>query len=303
MDILIKWMYYLSPLMAVSMFLMAVKLRSITWHHRRSERGFSDWIIINSEFIKVVSAWVIFAGCLTQIVVDVLQKNDALEHYLNVGGIAVLIFLLQVVRLYFEDKEKEGFGKAPLIYGIHNLIRNVILLSICYVSTMNFDYPFDFCSFKIFPLAWAGRIIAALNVAMIIKYRIYDDVFRYSLYSNKSVRYVSSHPGHTLMRGLLDHILRAYLFSAYSFAILQMSLMNEHKDAYIVAHTSNNRLVDFFYFNIVTMATVGYGDITPVSAFAKLLTIFEIIFSLLVLATVVMLLVARFQKISSTGDQ
>jgi hypothetical protein len=53
------------------------------------------------------------------------------------------------------------------------------------------------------------------------------------------------------------------------------------------------RWIDAVYFCVVTLATVGYGDITPQTDLGKLFTIFYILWGVGIIATFVNLLVKR----------
>ena len=54
------------------------------------------------------------------------------------------------------------------------------------------------------------------------------------------------------------------------------------------------RFHDYLYFSFVTLTTLGYGDITPVSAFAKSLTIIIAISGQLYLTILVAMLVGKY---------
>ena len=47
--------------------------------------------------------------------------------------------------------------------------------------------------------------------------------------------------------------------------------------------SSKKEVPDFIYFSITTFATVGYGDIIPVSSIAKILVTLEIFLSFLII--------------------
>jgi voltage-gated potassium channel Kch len=72
-------------------------------------------------------------------------------------------------------------------------------------------------------------------------------------------------------------------------------------------HVEHLKWLDAFYFCTVTLATVGYGDITPHTDLGKLFTIFYILFGIGILATFANLLVknavARRQIKQYTKDQ
>jgi uncharacterized membrane protein len=51
---------------------------------------------------------------------------------------------------------------------------------------------------------------------------------------------------------------------------------------------------DYLYFSFVTMTTLGYGDITPVSSFAKSVTTLIAVMGQLYLTILVAMLVGKF---------
>ncbi len=57
----------------------------------------------------------------------------------------------------------------------------------------------------------------------------------------------------------------------------------------------NRGSVDYVYFSFITMATVGYGDITPRADLVRMLAVSQSLFGQLYLVTVVALLVGRIQ--------
>ena len=65
------------------------------------------------------------------------------------------------------------------------------------------------------------------------------------------------------------------------------------------ANAFNTRLdiLDCLYFSVISAATVGYGDIAPVSHFAKIVVMAEVgvgwLFSLLVVASVIAVKITR----------
>ncbi len=54
------------------------------------------------------------------------------------------------------------------------------------------------------------------------------------------------------------------------------------------------QLQDFIYFSFVTLATLGYGDIVPLSATARALSIIEAVFGQFYIAILVAGLVAAY---------
>jgi len=132
-----------------------------------------------------------------------------------------------------------------------------------------------------------GILFAIFNIARVLKFRIYDDIDWHKIYGGTSDRYtVPDKDSHLVLRGILDHIPRAYLYIAFSFTILQLLIMKspwyvgpEIADAFVIKNSSGNPFVDFFYGNV---PIVGYGEISPRSALAKLVGYLGFMFMYLV---------------------
>ena len=60
-----------------------------------------------------------------------------------------------------------------------------------------------------------------------------------------------------------------------------------------------NRETGLLYFSLITLSTVGYGDIVPLSGTARIVTALEGVTGVLYIATTVALLVSRFNSESS----
>lgn len=70
----------------------------------------------------------------------------------------------------------------------------------------------------------------------------------------------------------------AWAFAIYGFAVAYSFAQTLDTDSFTQTGLT---LLDFLYFSVVTAATVGYGDIAPKSAAAKIIVIAEIAFSYL----------------------
>jgi hypothetical protein len=83
-----------------------------------------------------------------------------------------------------------------------------------------------------------------------------------------------------------------YLFLALFFAFVYM-LFDAFSDASFFAQVAKARTVDFIYFSLVTITTVGYGDLTPVSDLGHMTAVIEAIVGQFYLVTVIALLVSN----------
>lgn len=82
----------------------------------------------------------------------------------------------------------------------------------------------------------------------------------------------------------------------FSFAADYYCLQNCLPGAFSGLESASSRTVqafDFIYFSVVTFATIGFGDITPVLMKAKLLVILEIATSF----TMIVFVISNFDKI------
>ena len=75
-----------------------------------------------------------------------------------------------------------------------------------------------------------------------------------------------------------------------SFTVDYYCLMSCMPDSFLLAQAVSDPFVlafDFLYFSIVTFATIGYGDIVPMVPEAKLLVLFEISTSFIMITFVI----------------
>jgi len=83
-----------------------------------------------------------------------------------------------------------------------------------------------------------------------------------------------------------------YLIVGLAFALAANLDARVTGDPYF-AQTNTASLSQYVYFSYVTLATLGYGDLTPATAFGRLLSVFETIAGSLYLVTAVSLIVSR----------
>jgi voltage-gated potassium channel len=61
--------------------------------------------------------------------------------------------------------------------------------------------------------------------------------------------------------------------------------------------------VDAIYFSGVTLATLGYGDISPVHPFSKLLSVYEVLAGLLIVVISLALYVTAIGRFPPPGGE
>ena len=109
----------------------------------------------------------------------------------------------------------------------------------------------------------------------------------------------------------LDVILAAvtvYLLIAFSFATVyniafQLDVRSFRLPEWIVAGSAEVLRTEMIYFSLVTLATLGYGDILPSSPFTQMLAVLEAVIGQFFMAVLVAWLVGMFIYDSFAGTR
>lgn len=91
-------------------------------------------------------------------------------------------------------------------------------------------------------------------------------------------------------------LLGSYLFIGYAFAKLYLLLWKLNPTAFDGLRSTEIPLrtfLDFLYFSFVTLATLGYGDIHPVSTLARAAAVIEVILGVFFVAVTVAVVVSK----------
>ena len=88
--------------------------------------------------------------------------------------------------------------------------------------------------------------------------------------------------------------LSLYLFIGLFYALLYRVVSLAGTPFFVQTDTPTS--IDFLYFSCVTIATLGYGDLTPATGLGKMLAVSETLLGQLYLVTVVALLVSNIGR-------
>jgi Ion channel len=92
---------------------------------------------------------------------------------------------------------------------------------------------------------------------------------------------------HSVMGALTVYLLAGLVF-AFGY-----SVMDEIAGSPVLSHLGTNKHAEEVYFSFITMTTVGYGDIVPVTAAARMTAVLEALFGQLYLVTIVAVIVSN----------
>lgn len=86
-----------------------------------------------------------------------------------------------------------------------------------------------------------------------------------------------------------------YLFGALLFALVYIAIAAISGNAFFV-QTEDPSAVDYIYFSFITIATVGFGDLSPVTDVGRMAVVVEAVVGQLYLVVVVALFVSRIGR-------
>lgn len=96
--------------------------------------------------------------------------------------------------------------------------------------------------------------------------------------------------GHTVAGALCIYLLIGLFFA---FGLRTLALLTAEP---VLAGALTGATVDYVYYSFVTLSTLGYGDITPVTSVARIVSITEALLGQLYLVTVVAMLVTNVHR-------
>jgi Ion channel len=92
---------------------------------------------------------------------------------------------------------------------------------------------------------------------------------------------------HSVMGALTVYLLAGLIF-AFSYGV-----MDAIASTPVLSHIGTDKHADEVYFSFITLTTVGYGDIAPVAAAARMTSVLEALFGQLYLVTIVAVIVSN----------
>lgn len=243
--------------------------------------------------VKVTRILVVYVS-LIFFVISIVVHTDRIfftVHFYNLFGLMVFVWCTGLLRGVLDhwDLRTTGRKTSPILFqNIRDTIWNSVVFLAIYASIM---YANNYL------FRWSGYLLCWFNIFRMIKYRFYDDFFLRLSGKNISVHGVLQNPGINLMQGLFNLILRSYLYITVSYGcvytLMYFANQNDSNRWFSITNSSGSELFDFIYFSVITLSTVGYGDISPINWMPRLLSISEILIGYLFVGTLMALILNR----------
>jgi hypothetical protein len=90
--------------------------------------------------------------------------------------------------------------------------------------------------------------------------------------------------------------INGYLLLGIIFSLLIIITAQTDPEAYNFSSSENFRVNDCIYYGFVTLSTLGYGDLLPLTTFSRSLALFTTLGGQLYLAVIIALLVGKFSS-------
>ena len=107
------------------------------------------------------------------------------------------------------------------------------------------------------------------------------------------------HKSRSISQADLNTAVSIYFLLAYTWAALYGAMANLYPGSFQLGTNSVDRQSDLIYFSLVTLSTVGYGDIVPLTGEARMLAALEGVTGVLYIAITVAILVSGYRRTSS----
>jgi Ion channel len=106
---------------------------------------------------------------------------------------------------------------------------------------------------------------------------------------------------HSVMGALTVYLLAGLIF-AFAYGV-----MDAIAGMPVLSHIGSDKHAEEVYFSFITLTTVGYGDIAPVAAAARMASVLEALFGQLYLVTIVAVIVSnvgagRVRRVDASDD-
>lgn len=128
-----------------------------------------------------------------------------------------------------------------------------------------------------------------LYVSLVICFYIIRPIYNGVLFVLKELTIVDP-----LSLKRLGSFFITFLFVVIVFAAIYSLIYQFDGDTFSSSHSETIKCTDFLYFSIITITTLGYGDICPVGTIAKFLTSIEVFMGIIIVAGYLSLVISNY---------
>jgi hypothetical protein len=153
--------------------------------------------------------------------------------------------------------------------------------------------------------AWPAVVLMFVNIAFVVAGNTFRNspaltgvrwVFLAAFFALTAVGLFSNlRSSRIITRVHLYTAVNIYLMLGMLWASLYLAIDAFHPGSIQIAGNPTERDTNLLYFSLITLSTVGYGDIVPLSGEARILAALEGVTGVLYMAITVALLVSRFR--------
>jgi len=201
----------------------------------------------------------------------------------NYGLLSLAIFLMMLIRPFLEEGNQRGLS-------VDILFTMVFLTGIYAARKQKYQY---WVAILLASIGLAGRIHLHLSHYWLMPILVQASAmlfFLHALYNVISHVWTERHRvNHDVIFAAVSAYLLIGLVWAYFYEFLEMAHPGSFKGGHGVMEKD-----DFFYFSFVTLATVGYGDIVPLTREGRSLAIVEALTGQLFLTILVARLIGAY---------
>lgn len=230
---------------------------------------------------------VIFITLFFVIAIGIHPERSLKLHYLNLSGLMLFIWLAGLLRTIINSLDLMATGRKAnkvIIQNIRDTIWNTVMFFGIYAAIMYAQNDM---------FRWSGYLLCVFIILRMFRFLRKPE-------RNISVHGVTQNPNINLLLQVFNLVMRSYLYITVSYGCIY-SLMyfgNNNSDQpwfkYESSTSSGSVLFDFIYFSIITLSTVGYGDISPINWMPKLLSITEILIGYMFIGTLMAMILIRY---------
>ncbi|ODS39868.1 hypothetical protein BEH94_00100 [Candidatus Altiarchaeales archaeon WOR_SM1_SCG] len=166
--------------------------------------------------------------------------------------ISLFVMLFWIIGFVKFDYMKNDFAFTSNIFSILGYFSSLL----SYFSSVFYSLPYII-----------RVLILVVIFLMIIKY--FEKIFM------KTYRTISIYVFSPYFRNKMFKFIIMYLFVIFLFGVLYYITYNINPTSF--SSSSELSFYDFFYFSVVTITTLGYGDISPESGLTQTLVIIEVL--------------------------